>query len=88
MRAALNAITIRAEETVNYHCDVLEAKIALGENLIISIDSEFIENNGEDTSGQKEKVVGGHYPRMQLECYSDEESLPDDTDIGYGKAAV
>ncbi len=42
------------EETVNYHCDVLEAKIVFGENLIISIASEFIENNGEDAENQKE----------------------------------
>ena len=41
------------EETVNYHCDVLEAKIVLGESLIISIASEFIENNGEDAESQK-----------------------------------
>lgn len=41
------------EETVNYHCDVLEAKIVLGENLIVSIGSEFIENNGEDARRQK-----------------------------------
>ena len=41
------------EETVNYHCDVLEAKIVLGENLIVSIASEFIENNGEDAEKQK-----------------------------------
>mgnify|MGYP001060231934 CR=1 FL=1 len=43
------------EETVNYHCDVLEAKIVLGENLIVSIGSEFIENNGEDAQRQKNK---------------------------------
>ncbi len=42
------------EETVNYHCDVLEAKIVLGESLIVSIASEFIENNGEDAEKQKE----------------------------------
>ncbi len=41
------------EETVNYHCDVLEAKIVFGESLIISIGSEFIENNGEDAEKQK-----------------------------------
>ncbi len=41
------------EETVNYHCDVLEAKIVLGERLIVSIASEFIENNGEDAEKQK-----------------------------------
>ena len=41
------------EETVNYHCDVLEAKIVLGEKLIVSIASEFIENNAEDTERQK-----------------------------------
>lgn len=42
-----------AEEKVNYHCDVLEAKIVLGEKLVISIASEFIENNGEDAERQK-----------------------------------
>lgn len=41
------------EETVNYHCDVLEAKIVFGESLIVSIASEFIENNGEDAERQK-----------------------------------
>lgn len=41
------------EERVNYHSDVLEAKIVLGENLIVSIASEFIENNGEDAEKQK-----------------------------------
>lgn len=40
------------KEKVNYHCDVLEAKILLGEKLIISIASEFIENNGEDAGRQ------------------------------------
>lgn len=34
------------EEMVNYHCDVLEAKIVFGENFVVSIASEFIENNG------------------------------------------
>ena len=42
------------EETVNYHCDVLEAKIVLGDSLIVSVASEFIENNGEDAENQKE----------------------------------
>ena len=42
------------EETVNYHCDVLEAKIVFGESLIISVASEFIENNGEDAESQKD----------------------------------
>lgn len=41
------------EESVNYHSDVLEAKIVLGESLIISIASEFIENNGEDAESQE-----------------------------------
>ncbi len=41
------------KETVNYHCDVLEAKIVFGESLVISIASEFIENNGEDAEKQK-----------------------------------
>ena len=41
------------EETVNYHSDVLEAKIVLGDRLIVSIASEFIENNGEDAEMQK-----------------------------------
>lgn len=42
------------EETVNYHCDVLEAKIVLGESLIVSMGSEFIENNGEDAENRKD----------------------------------
>lgn len=42
------------DETVNYHCDVLEAKIFFGEKLIISLGSEFIENNGEDAARQKD----------------------------------
>ncbi|MDD3660825.1 MAG: transposase [Lachnospiraceae bacterium] len=41
------------EESVNYHIDVLEAKIVFGEKLIVSIGSEFIENNGEDAKHQK-----------------------------------
>lgn len=42
------------EEAVNYHCDVLEAKIVLGESLVVSIASEFIENNVEEAEGQKD----------------------------------
>ena len=41
------------EEKINYHIDVLEAKIVFGEKLIVSIGSEFIENNGEDAKRQK-----------------------------------
>lgn len=41
------------EELVNYHTNVLEAKIVLGDKLVVSIASEFIENNGEDTKRQK-----------------------------------
>lgn len=42
------------QETVNYHIDVLEAKIYFGSELVCSICSEFIENNGEDAEKQKE----------------------------------
>ncbi len=41
------------EELINYHTNVLEAKIVLGDKLVVSIASEFIENNGEDTKRQK-----------------------------------
>ena len=41
------------EETVNYHCNVLEAKKYFDEKMIVSIGSEFIENNGEDAERQK-----------------------------------
>ncbi len=44
-------------KTVNYQCDVLEAKIVLGENLIVNINSEFIENNGEDVSITEDKNI-------------------------------
>jgi hypothetical protein len=36
------------KESVNYYNGVLEAKIVLGEKLIVSIGSEFIENNAKD----------------------------------------
>jgi hypothetical protein len=41
------------DELVNYHHNVLEAKIILGDKLVVSIGSEFIENNGEDAERQK-----------------------------------
>ena len=41
------------QETVNYHVDVLEAKIYFGSRLVCSICSEFIENNGEDAEKYK-----------------------------------
>lgn len=40
-------------EKVNYHIDVLEAKIVLGDKLIVSLGSEFIENNRADAKRQK-----------------------------------
>lgn len=42
------------KEFTLYHRDVLEAKIYFGEQLVASIGSEFIENNGEDAQQQKE----------------------------------
>lgn len=42
------------KEITLYHRDVLEAKIYFGEQLVASIGSEFIENNGEDARRQKE----------------------------------
>ena len=42
------------QETVNYHSDVLEAKIYFGSGMVCSICSEFIENNGEDAERQKD----------------------------------
>ncbi len=53
------------EETVNYHCDVLEAKIVLGESLIVSIASEFIENRGED--GEKQKSMNEEERKQDCE---------------------
>lgn len=41
------------QEKINYHNDVLEAKIYFGSNLVCSICSEFIENNGEDAQRQR-----------------------------------
>ena len=41
------------QEKVNYHVDVLEAKIYFGSELVCSICSEFIENNGEDAEKYK-----------------------------------
>lgn len=41
------------EEHMTYHHTVLEAKIVLGEGFVISIASEFIENDSEDAERQK-----------------------------------
>lgn len=41
------------EKTTRYYHSVLEAKIVLGDNLIVSIASEFIENDGEDAERQR-----------------------------------
>lgn len=41
------------EKTTQYYHSVLEAKIVLGDNLVVSIASEFIENEGEDAERQK-----------------------------------
>lgn len=45
------------EKTIQYYHSVLEAKIVLGDNLVVSIASEFIENDGEDAEKQKEMSV-------------------------------
>lgn len=45
------------EKTTRYYHSVLEAKIVLGENLIVSIASEFIENDSEDALRQKKMNV-------------------------------
>ena len=57
------------EETVNYHCDVLEAKIVLGEKLIVNIGSEFIENNGEDAERQTEKYGRGRKQDCETKAF-------------------
>lgn len=62
------------EETVNYHCDVLEAKIVLGESVVIRVASEFIENNGENAEAQKglseekrkQETSDGHLPGIRI----------------------
>ena len=41
------------EKTTQYYHSVLEAKIVLGDDLVVSIASEFIENDGEDAERQK-----------------------------------
>ena len=51
-------------ETVNYHVDVLEAKIYFGPNLVCSICSEFIENNGEDA----EKYMDMSEEKRKQDC--------------------
>ncbi|WP_022768248.1 transposase [Butyrivibrio sp. NC2007] len=40
-------------ETVNYHTDVLEAKLYIGNNRVISLANEFIENTDADRSKYK-----------------------------------
>ena len=45
------------EETINYHSDILEAKIYFGNNLVLSLWSEFVENEAgwEKLSEEKRK---------------------------------
>lgn len=45
------------EKTTQYYHSVLEAKIVLGDNLVVSIASEFIENDGEDAERQKSMSI-------------------------------
>ena len=45
------------EKTTQYYHSVLEAKIVLGDELVVSIASEFIENDGEDAERQKKMSV-------------------------------
>jgi len=51
-------------ECVNYHLDVLEAKIYLGEGLVCSIASEFIENNAAD----RERYQGMGEEKIKQDC--------------------
>ena len=51
-------------EHVNYHMDVLEAKIYLGEGLICSIASEFIENSESD----RERYRGMNEEQIKQDC--------------------
>lgn len=57
------------QETVNYHVDVLEAKIYLGSSLVCSICSEFIENNGEDTEKQKKMSEAERKQDCELKAF-------------------
>lgn len=41
------------EETVNYHCDVLEAKIYFGEKLLVSVGSELTKIMGRILNGRR-----------------------------------
>lgn len=45
------------EKTTQYYHSVLEAKIVLGDDLVVSIASEFIENDGEDAERQKKMSI-------------------------------
>lgn len=51
-RTSVNKET--GEETTTYFHSVLEAKVVLGDSLVVSLASEFIENEGEDTERQRQ----------------------------------
>lgn len=57
------------QETVNYHVDVLEAKIYFGSGLVCSICSEFIENNGEDAEKQKNMSEANRKQDCELKAF-------------------
>lgn len=53
------------EETTTYFHSVLEAKIVLGDSLVISLASEFIENEGEDT--ERQRLMGAEKYKQDCE---------------------
>lgn len=62
-------------ETVRYFNKVLEAKLILGDKLVMSIDTEFVENESEDVPKQDCEInaarrlldrIKEHYPRMPI----------------------
>ena len=73
LRKTINKGT-KDEKTYYYH-NVLEAKIVLGENLVISIATEFIENENEDVEKQDcerkafkrlAEKIKKNYPRLPI----------------------
>lgn len=57
------------ETRTTYYHNVLEAKLILGEELVISLATEFIENDGEDFERQKKMGVEAYKQDCELKAF-------------------
>lgn len=57
------------ETRTTYHHNVLEAKLILGDGLVVSLATEFIENDGEDAEKQKQMGAEAYKQDCELKAF-------------------